>query len=66
MEISSERAYEITSNITHSELESLVSSIEGTFAVYVKHNVDTEPLKPLLAFKDQLVMSLHDAKAEGK
>lgn len=66
MEITTERAYNVHVNMKHAELENLVASIEHTYSTYVKTNTDTTPLTPLLAFKDELVMSMHNAKTLGE
>jgi hypothetical protein len=63
MEVTTERAYKITTDMTHSELEQFVATVESVYAMYAKNHLDTASLTPLLSFKDELILSLHSTGA---
>lgn len=65
MEVTTERAYKVTTEMTHTELDEFVGAVEKVYGVFAKNHLKTEDLDPLMRFKDELVMSVHNAKSQG-
>lgn len=61
MDISVEKSYRLTIDVTQEELSNVVQSIEEAYSNFIKTNKDTDSIAPLLTFKDILVTSIHNS-----
>ena len=65
MEIQMTPTYAVTMTMSHHQLDDIVSTIEDLYMEYIKKKGDIEDIKPLLEFKDNLVLAFHSATGQN-